>query len=155
MRLTVSHDKTKPHPLVCCLLLNLVCCRPLSCNMPPPSPLPKYVYKILSKIPPLPLPKALPLSPLDAKDGFIHLSTAEQTPKTAGRFFTDAANLCLLKLPLQRIEHNVKWEEGTSGCFAHLYDQGVGKDEVIDTKSMARWEEETWEEVLGKEPWLA
>lgn len=101
------------------------------------------------------MPKALPLSPLDAKDGFIHLSTAEQTPKTPGRFFSDAANLCLLKLPLQRIEHNVKWEEGTSGCFAHLYDQGVGEDEVTDTKPMARGKGESWETVLGKEQWLA
>lgn len=123
--------------------------------MPPPSPLPTYLYKILSKAPPLPLPKALPLSPLDSKDGFIHLSTAEQTPKTAGRFFPDTANLNLLKLPLQRIEHNIKWEESTSGCFAHLYDQGVGKDEVVDTKTIVRREGENWEKVLGKEPWLA
>lgn len=118
------------------------------------SPLPTYLYKILSIVPPLPLPKALPLSPLDAKDGFIHLSTVEQTPKTAGRFFSDTANLWLLKIPLQRIEQNVKWEEGTSGCFAHLYDQGLGRDEVIDTKSMARGEGENWEKATGKEQWL-
>ena len=123
--------------------------------MPPPSPLPKYVYKILSKTPPLPLPKAMPLSPLDAKDGFIHLSTAEQIPKTAGRFFSETTSLCLLKLPLQQIEHSIKWEDATSGCFAHLYGQSIGVDEVTDTKSVARGDGENWEKVLGQEQWLA
>jgi len=123
--------------------------------MPPPTPLPTYVYKILSKAPSLPLPKVLPLSPLDAKDGFVHLSTAEQTPKTAGRFFSDTTNLWLLKIPLQRIKHNVRWEERSSGCFAHLYDQGLGKDEVGDTKSIARGEGEDWEKAMGKGQWLA
>jgi len=123
--------------------------------MPPTSPLPKYVYKILSKAPPVNLPKALPLSPLDAKDGFIHLSTAEQTPKTAGRFFSDTKNLWLLKIPLQRIEQNVKWEEGRSGCFAHLYDQGLGRDEVEDTNRIARGEGEDWEKAMEREQWLA
>lgn len=123
--------------------------------MPPPSQLPTYVYKILTQAPPSPLLKALPLSPLDAKDGFIHLSTAEQTSKTAGRFFSDATNLWLLKIPLQRIEPNVKWEERTSGCFAHLYDHGLGKDEVIDTRSMARADDEDWEKAMGREQWLA
>lgn len=138
-----------------CLLLELVCYRPLSSSMPPPSPLPTYLYKVLSIVPPLPLPKALPLSTLDAKDGFIHLSTAEQTPKTAGRFFSDTTNLWLLKIPLQRIKQNVKWEEGNSGCFAHLYDQGLGRNEVVDTESMARGEGDKRETVLGKEQWLA
>lgn len=60
-----------------------------------------------------------------------------------------------MKIPLQRLEQNVKWEEGKSGCFAHLYDQGLGRDEVIDTKSMVRREGENWEKVLGMEQWLA
>jgi len=43
---------------------------------------PKYIYKILPLAPPEPFPAALPLSPLDAKDGFVHLSTAEQVLPT-------------------------------------------------------------------------
>jgi hypothetical protein len=48
------------------------------------------VYKIVPEAPLSPLPKALPLSVLDAKDGFIHLSTAEKMPATASRFYSTA-----------------------------------------------------------------
>ena len=46
--------------------------------MTAPTPLPAYVYKILDGPPTKPLPSELPVSELDAKDGFVHLSTAEQ-----------------------------------------------------------------------------
>jgi hypothetical protein len=45
--------------------------------MPPPSPLPKYIWKILDSDP-SPLPEGLPLSDLDKGDGYIHLSTPDQ-----------------------------------------------------------------------------
>lgn len=45
---------------------------------PVPSPLPRYVYKIIPEAPPSPLPAEWPLSDLDRNDGFIHLSTAKQ-----------------------------------------------------------------------------
>ena len=124
--------------------------------MPPPSPLPAYVYKILPEAPPEPLPDTLPLSPLDAKDGFIHFSTAEQTPATAGRFYSHTGTLWLLKIPLDRIGHNVKWDETTSGCFAHLYDAGLGKKEVLEMKRFEKQQNGgSWKQVLGKEKWLA
>ncbi len=72
--------------------------------MSPLSPLPTYLYKILDFPPPDPLSAELPLSPLDAKDGFIHLSTAAQTPATASRFFTDYDTLHILRIPLKRLE---------------------------------------------------
>jgi hypothetical protein len=46
--------------------------------MEPPNPLPKYVYKIIPTPPPNPIPETYPLSLLDQKDGFVHLSTAKQ-----------------------------------------------------------------------------
>ncbi|KAI1632990.1 hypothetical protein F4809DRAFT_625309, partial [Biscogniauxia mediterranea] len=46
--------------------------------MAPPDPLPTYVYKIVPEAPPCPLPAEYPLSELDQKDGFVHLSTATQ-----------------------------------------------------------------------------
>lgn len=46
--------------------------------MSAPSPLPTYVYKILDARPEDPLPATLPVSELDRKDGFVHLSTAAQ-----------------------------------------------------------------------------
>lgn len=47
-------------------------------KMQPPNPLPKYVYKIIPTAPPSPIPSPYPLSALDEKDGFVHLSTSWQ-----------------------------------------------------------------------------
>lgn len=122
--------------------------------MPPPTVLPWYVYKILPEAPPDPLPASLPLSDLDAKDGFIHLSTAAQTPATAGRFFSASEKLCVLKIPLKHIEGNVKWEEAKSGCFAHLYGADLGKTEVESTKAFTRGDGGDWVTILEKDEWL-
>lgn len=46
--------------------------------MAPPTPLPTYVYKIVPTAPPSPIPAQYPLSELDQKDGFVHLSIAKQ-----------------------------------------------------------------------------
>ncbi|KAF2804358.1 uncharacterized protein BDZ99DRAFT_350252, partial [Mytilinidion resinicola] len=105
--------------------------------MSAPNPLPTYVYKILPSAPPKPLPDVLPLSDLDANDGFIHLSTASQVPGTCGRFFADATELWLLKIRLQTLENGtgeVRWEAaGNSGVFAHLYGGKFGAEEVDES----------------------
>ena len=90
-------------------------------------PLPAYIYKILPSAPPSPLPPVLPLSALDAQDGFIHLSTASQTPLTASLFFTAARTLWLLKIDTRRtLEAGgvYRWVEGMPGC-PHLYAAGT------------------------------
>ena len=51
-------------------------------RMEAPDPLPKYVYKIIPSAPPDPIPEAYPLSELDQKDGFVHLSTSWQVRKS-------------------------------------------------------------------------
>lgn len=122
--------------------------------MPAPIPLPEYVYKILPEAFPDPLPLTLPLSALDAKDGFIHLSTADQTPATAGLFFSQTNSLSLLKIPLARIEKHVKWEEASSGCFAHLYGADIGRKEVVEAKGFKKEDTEEWTNVLEKDAWL-
>lgn len=123
--------------------------------MPPPNPPPKYVYKILPEAPPDPLPTSLPLSALDTQDGFIHLSTAPQTSVTAGRFFSTSETLWLLKVPIERVESNVKWEEMKSGCFPHLYSAGLGRMEVEDTKAFTKGKDEEWTTILEKNEWLS
>lgn len=123
--------------------------------MSPPAPVPMYVYKILPEAPSSPLPARLPLSALDAQDGFIHLSTAAQTPATAGRFFSTSEKLWLLKIPLKQIESNVRWEESKSGCFAHLYGADLGQKEVESTKAFTRGEEHKWTSILGRDEWLS
>ena len=46
--------------------------------LPPPSPLPEFVYKITPTSPPDPIPEQYPLSELDRQDGFVHLSASWQ-----------------------------------------------------------------------------
>lgn len=121
--------------------------------MPHPSPVPKYVYKISPEAPPDPLPASLPLSALDAQDGFIHLSTATQVPTTAGLFFSMNEKLWVLKIPLKHIESNVKWVEAESGCL-HLYGADLGKREIETTKAFTRGEGEDWTAELEKDAWL-
>ena len=123
--------------------------------MPPSISPPKYIYKILPEAPPDPLPNSLPLSALDAQDGFIHLSTAAQTPATAGRFFSTSEKLWVLKIPLKQIESNVRWEENQSGCFPHLYGANLGHREIESTKVFMRGEGYTWTVVLEEDEWLA
>ncbi|KAF9518483.1 hypothetical protein BS47DRAFT_303203 [Hydnum rufescens UP504] len=117
---------------------------------------PKYLYKILpsSAPPPTPLPSALPLSPLDSTDGYIHLSTAAQTPATANRFFANETTLYILKVEYTRVAADVKWEEAGSGIFAHLYNGGkLGIHEIVDVK---QWEkgDQDWKTSLDGVAWL-
>ncbi len=94
------------------------------------------------------------MSTLDANDGFIHLSTAEQIPATANRFYAHANFLSLLKIPLDRIEGSTKWEEAGSGCFPHLYGAELGREEVGDVKEFRREVSEPWTTVLSNDAWL-
>lgn len=112
--------------------------------MPAPSPLPTYLYKILPTAPPSPLPERLPLSDLDRNDGYIHLSTSEQVPGTADKFFGTVSELWLLRIKYDVLAAGtdgdgqlvadktaqVKWEEVGRGCFAHLYGADLGKGNV-------------------------
>ena len=122
--------------------------------MPAPSPLPQYVYKILPERPPYPLPSSLPKSALDAKDGFIHLSTAEQIPATASLIYAHTNSLSLLKIPLDRIEEATKWEEVGSGCFPHLYRGALGREDVVDVREFRKEVPEQWTNVLNNDAWL-
>jgi len=95
-------------------------------------PVPAYVYKITDAPPPKPLPHTLPLSELDQKDGFIHLSNASQIPITASLFFSSHTTLYLLRVSsvVTKEEGSVfKWlDEGQTGCI-HLYGANEVKGE--------------------------
>jgi len=129
-----------------------------------PSPLPKYIYKILSPSPPppTPLPTILPLSALDARDGFIHLSTSAQILRTLINFFSSESHVYILRIPYERVEKFIRWED-TKGkgpdekggswdvkserrVFPHIHENGgpdypgglkLGNEEV---ESVGRWE---------------
>jgi len=114
--------------------------------MTAPSPLPNYLYKILPSAPPSPLPTRLPLSELDKNDGFIHLSTSEQVPGTADKWFDNYNELWLLKIKYDTLavgtdgdgnvnskdQAQIKWEEVGRGCFAHFYGGDLGSGNVLE-----------------------
>jgi len=120
--------------------------------MSAPSPLPTYLYKILPAAPPSPLPERLPLSDLDKNDGYIHLSTSEQVPSTADKYFAEDTELYLLKIKYEVLaagsdgasKAEIKWEEVGRGCFAHFYGGDLGKGnvaEVLRTEKKGTWAE--------------
>jgi len=140
--------------------------------MSSPTPPPTHIYKILppSAAPPSLLPLALPISALDARDNFIHLSTSSQILGTLQNFFSEAPHVYILRIPYERVEKFVKWEDtkgkgpeevggcwdvkGEKGYFPHIYANGedgslkLGRDEV---ESVGKWErgEGKW----GSEGW--
>ncbi|TID20834.1 1-(5-phosphoribosyl)-5-[(5-phosphoribosylamino)methylideneamino] imidazole-4-carboxamide isomerase [Venturia nashicola] len=143
--------------------------------MPPPSPLPKYIWKILDSDP-SPLPEGLPLSDLDRGDGFIHLSTPEQVlikalqvpgacfgqvltkvlqvPGTCGCFLAANQTLYLLQVPLERVKARIKWDDSSDGCFPHLYDadlaNALGSKEVKEVIKCERQADQGWEEIIQR-----
>ncbi|KAB5554403.1 hypothetical protein GE09DRAFT_126112 [Coniochaeta sp. 2T2.1] len=124
-------------------------------KLQPPSPLPKYVYKIIPTAPPQPIPSPYPLSALDQKDGFVHLSTASQIPITSDLFFTAVHSFWILKLRLSNFDAAaVKWDEveGTNGC-PHLYGN-FGAHDVKDVREFRREADKSWTETLSGDGWL-
>jgi len=109
-----------------------------------------YVYKILSSSPPLPIPRTF--TPVDASDGFVHLSSGAQVPATASRFFGSETKIWLVKIDLKKLENGpgeVKWEESMKhGVFAHLYGADIEEQAVVSVDEKTRMGEEGWEEIL-------
>lgn len=60
-------------------------------------------------------------SAVDLKDGYIHLSTAEQLSGTAARHYAGQSGLLLLTVDLALVE-GVVWEPSRGGAlFPHIY----------------------------------
>ncbi|KAG6840463.1 hypothetical protein C0991_006599 [Blastosporella zonata] len=126
---------------------------------------PTYIYKL---VPPeliiLPIPKRLPLSPLDTNDGFIHLSTAKQLPGTLGRFFAGEREIFILRIEYKHVESNIRWEDpkgkepgsvGGDGIFPHLYNDGqLGSGEIGDVFILKKEGDEWNTEMIDKCNWL-
>ncbi|KAI0797034.1 hypothetical protein C8Q75DRAFT_862767 [Abortiporus biennis] len=126
---------------------------------------PKFIYKLVPSSAPVPdvLPEKLPVSELDQKSGFIHLSTAKQVPGTLKFFFTNDERVYVLRIPYDHVDKDIKWEDpkaevcgprGGEGLFPHLYNGlKLGKDEV---DRVVVWENKGgWDDALKKaEDWL-
>ena len=61
-------------------------------------------------------------SEADARDGFIHFSTAAQVAETAAKHFVDASDLVLVAVDAGALGPPLKWEPSRGGdLFPHLY----------------------------------
>lgn len=61
-------------------------------------------------------------SPDDLRDGFIHLSTAEQTAETAAKYFAAVDPLVLAMVDLAAVADALRWEPSRGGAlFPHVY----------------------------------
>ena len=60
-------------------------------------------------------------APSLAEEGFIHASTAIQVPATAGRYYTEVADLVLLVIDPDAVTAEIRWEESRGEAFPHIY----------------------------------
>jgi uncharacterized protein (DUF952 family) len=58
----------------------------------------------------------------DRRDGFIHLSAADQLPRTLEAHFTDERHLVLVAFEAAALGTGLKWEPSRAGdLFPHFY----------------------------------
>jgi len=61
-------------------------------------------------------------APVDARDGFIHFSTAEQVGETLARHFAGAGDLMLVAVDAGVLGEALRYEPSRGGAlFPHLY----------------------------------
>jgi uncharacterized protein (DUF952 family) len=110
---------------------------------------PTFWYKILDEAPPSPLPETLPATPLDAQDGFIHLSTASQIPITAGLFFSTHEKIWVLKLRRDKIDGRVDYPPELGKSCPHIHESrtGLGKHNIENVIELKRAEGQKWGDV--------
>jgi uncharacterized protein (DUF952 family) len=61
-------------------------------------------------------------SPADARDGFIHFSTAAQLAGTVAKHFAGQRELLLIAVDADALAASLKWEPSRGGdLFPHLY----------------------------------
>ena len=61
-------------------------------------------------------------APIDARDGFIHFSTARQAGETLAKHFRGRTDLVLVAVDARRLDERLRWEVSRGGAlFPHLY----------------------------------
>lgn len=78
-----------------------------------------------------------PGMPVDHKDGYIHLSTLEQTGGTIRKYFIGQRDLVLLGIDADKLGAALKWEKSSTGQrkgdFPHLYGQ-LKREDIISAE---------------------
>ncbi|KAH8917229.1 hypothetical protein BT69DRAFT_1286876 [Atractiella rhizophila] len=127
--------------------------------------LPTHVYKLIpsAAAPPTPLPLSLPLSELDTRSAFIHLSTSSQVQNTLVHFFKDEKDVWILRIPFERVKEKVKWESPDlkvcgerpeEGLFPHIYNGKLGSEEVDSVRKVERGTKEWGDALKEHMEWL-
>jgi uncharacterized protein (DUF952 family) len=103
-----------------------------------PHPEPEVLYHLCPFQPDEELPAFYHPESLE-REGFIHLSTAEQLARTANRFFQQFAEVQVLAIATARVEAEIRWEESEPGeaPFPHLYGE-LPREAVVWRKSWRR-----------------
>ena len=61
-------------------------------------------------------------SPDDARDGFVHLSAADQLTGTANKYFSSVPDLVLVAFRAEDLSDALRWEPSRGGAlFPHYY----------------------------------
>jgi uncharacterized protein (DUF952 family) len=77
-------------------------------------------------------------SPDDLRDGYIHLSTPEQAPETAAKYFADVDGLMVLRFDADQLGPDLRWEPSRGGqLFPHYYSPLV-LDDLLTAEVYAR-----------------
>lgn len=80
----------------------------------------------------------------DRRDGFIHFSTADQTPGTLFRHFAEAARLVFAAVDAGALGSALKWEQSRGGeDFPHLYGD-LPMSAVIEAHLLSRGADGEW-----------
>lgn len=86
---------------------------------------PQFIYKVATEAAFAPARSATSFSgmPVDAKDGYMHFSSAAQLPDTLQLHFAGQADLVLLAVRTVDLGDRLVWEPSRGGAlFPHLYD---------------------------------
>ena len=76
-------------------------------------------------------------SPDDERDGFIHLSAADQLPATYLKYFAAETDAVVLVFDSDALGPTLRWEPSRGGAlFPHLY-RALERDEVLAARSIA------------------
>ena len=73
-----------------------------------------------------------------AHEGFIHLSTAAQLPRTAARFFAGRGDLLVVTVDEARLRAPLRFEPVDGDEFPHLYGP-LNRDAVVDVRPWREW----------------
>lgn len=61
-------------------------------------------------------------TPLDMRDGYIHMSAPDQVEETANKWFKGQEDLLIVAVDLYRVAGDVKWERSRNNqYFPHVY----------------------------------